>query len=70
MFSWKNFSWKKWGTLSLLFFLLTWTLAYYHLDFGTETREQLLTMPSVVKRLLIAMTWGLVISLFRTEPKQ
>lgn len=70
MFSWKNFSWKKWGTFSLLFFLVTWTLAYYHLDFGTEPREQLLTMPSVVKRLLIAMVWGLVISLFRTEPKQ
>jgi hypothetical protein len=69
MFSPKNFSWKKWITLTLFMFVFTWLLAYF-LRLSGENRHDLLTVPSLVRRLIVALSVGFLISFMRTEPKQ
>ncbi|MBV9987812.1 MAG: hypothetical protein JO301_09035 [Chitinophagaceae bacterium] len=69
MFSTKNFSWKKWITLSLFVFVFTWLLAYF-LRLTNENKHELLTVPSLARRSVTALLVGFFISFIRTEPKQ
>jgi hypothetical protein len=69
MFSRKNFSWKKWAALTLFLFVFTWLLAYF-LGMSGETKQELLTVSSLGRRLTVAIGVGLLISFINAEPKQ
>ncbi len=69
MLSRKNFSWKKWFVLMLFLFVFTFLLAYF-LHMSGETKQELLTVSSLTRRLVVAAFVGLFISFFNTEPKQ
>lgn len=69
MFSLKHFSWKKWSLLTIFLFFFTFLLAYL-IGLADETKEQLLTVSSLLRRLITAMVVGLFISLIKTDTKQ
>lgn len=69
MFSLKHFSFKKWLLLSIFMFTFTFLLAYF-LRITGETKEELLTIPSLIRRLVTAMAVALFISFMNTQPKQ
>ena len=69
MFSIKHFSWKKWLLLTVFMFIFTFLLAYF-LRITGETSEELLTVSSLARRLITALSVGLFISFINTQPKQ
>lgn len=53
----------------LFLFVFTFLLAYF-LHMSGETKQELLTVSSLTRRLVVAAFVGLFISFFNTEPKQ
>jgi hypothetical protein len=71
MFSRKNFSWKKWLTLSLLLFVFSWVIAYIiHIITGSGTENELYGTASLTRRIVITVLISLALSFTNTGPKQ
>ncbi len=69
MFSKKYFSLKKWLLLTIGLFLFTFAIAYA-LQLTGETREELVSSPSLLKRLLTSSLTGFVISFMRATGRK
>jgi uncharacterized membrane protein len=67
MFSLKNFTWKKWVTLTVLIFLVTTAIVW--LSRLIWPPEPVFEMTAVIRRLIISALIALVISMQRSEPK-
>ncbi|MCW3088787.1 MAG: hypothetical protein JWQ78_2173 [Sediminibacterium sp.] len=69
MFSWKHFSWRKWLLLVVLLFVFTFLLAYL-VGMTNETKQELFTAASLLRRLAIAVGLGLFLSFMDTESRK
>lgn len=71
MFSRKNFSWKKWLTLTLLLFVFSWVIAFIiHAITGNSLETELYGSASLTRRFVITTLISLALSFTNTEPKQ
>jgi hypothetical protein len=71
MFSRKNFSWKKWLTLTLLLFVFSWVIAFIiHAITGSDMENELYGAASLTRRFVITTLLSLALSFTNTGPKQ
>ena len=69
MFSRKNFTWKRWLTMTVFLFSVTFFIAYFT-GWTSESKHQVKSTNSLLRRAVTALAVGLVISFTNTGKEE
>ena len=69
MFSRKNFTWKRWLMLTALLFSVTFFIAYFT-GWTSESKQQVKSTSSLLRRAVTALAVGFVISFTSTGKEE